>query len=117
MNSKLNKIQKWPELASEANWSTGALASNTRVSVRTLERFFNEQMGKSPTMWLSEQRQRRAMELLREGFSVKEVASRIGYRHSSTFSREFKKHWGTFPTILLSTSSPIGQQMSRKDII
>jgi AraC-like DNA-binding protein len=97
MNTRLNQVQNWPELARAANWSASALARRCGVSVRTLERYFLRNMGKSPKVWLAEKRQLLAIELLREGSTVKETAGRTGYNHASTFSREFKKHWGSCP--------------------
>lgn len=111
MNTKLNHIQNWPELARQAKWSVSAMARLCRVSVRTLERYFLKQMGKRPKAWLAEQRQKLASELLRDGSTIKEAANSIGYQHASTFSREYKKHWGNCPA--MPTSVPeLGQPMN-----
>jgi transcriptional regulator GlxA family with amidase domain len=98
MNTKVNHIQNWPELALQAKWSASALAKKCNVSLRTLERHFVKHMGKSPKKWLSEQRQLRAVELLQDGNSVKETAGYLGYKHATHFSREFKDHWAYLPT-------------------
>jgi AraC-like DNA-binding protein len=55
-------------------------------------------MGQSPKKWLTEQRQKRAVKFMHDGNSVKETADHIGYKHTSTFTREFKKYWGSAPT-------------------
>jgi AraC-like DNA-binding protein len=99
MTPHLAHIQNWPELARQAQWSASALAKLCKVSLRTLERHFHKQMGKSPKVWLVEQRQQQAMGLLKAGRSVKEAADGAGYQHASTFSREFKKYWGNCPVI------------------
>jgi AraC-like DNA-binding protein len=39
-----------------------------------------------------------AVELLRDGSSVKETAAILGYEHATHFSREFKKRWGHSPS-------------------
>jgi len=98
MNTKLNQTPNWPDLAKQANGSVSGLAKCAGVSVRTLERHFLRQMGKRPKAWLIEQRQHRAVELLRHGNSVKEIAGNLGYVHASHFSREFKKYWACSPT-------------------
>jgi len=98
MNSKLNHFQNWPEMAREAKWSASELAKKCGISVRTLERHFLNNMDACPKKWLIEQRQKRASELLCAGSTVKEASYQIGYRHASTFSREYKKHCGSFPT-------------------
>jgi AraC-like DNA-binding protein len=109
MNTKLNHIQNWPELARVANWCANTLAKNCSVSLRTLERYFLKEMGKCPKAWLSEQRQQRAIKLLQDGSSVKETAGRLDYKHPHHLSRDFKEHWGNCPTnktISVRTQNP-----------
>jgi AraC-like DNA-binding protein len=98
MNSLLNHIQNWPELAQQANWSASALAKLCGVSVRTLERHFLRLKGKRPKAWLAEQRQQQAVELFQDGSTVKEAASCLHYKHPSHLTNDFKKHWGNCPT-------------------
>jgi len=86
------------DLARQANWSTALLAKECGVSVRTLQRFFAKRIRTSPKVWLAEKRRRRAVELLVQGSSVKETAMLVGYKQASTFSREFKKRCGRYPT-------------------
>ena len=96
---KLDDSRDWLALAKQANWSVTKLARLCNISVRTLERHFVKAMGKSPKTWLLEQRQRQAGELLREnGRSVKEIASKLGYKQAHHFSLEFKRYWGVCPT-------------------
>jgi len=100
MNSELNHIQNWTDLAKETNWSASALATKCGVSVRTLERHFLRQTGKSPKTWLTDERMRRAAELLQDDSSVKEVATRLGFTNQQHFSREFKRQKGCPPSQL-----------------
>jgi AraC-like DNA-binding protein len=99
-NLRLTQIQHLPELARQAKWSVTRLAKSSGVSVRTLERHFRETYGETPKAWLVEQRHKQALKLLRAGASVKEAAARIGYRHATTFAREFKKFFGEYPQVL-----------------
>jgi len=98
MNTRLNHIRNWPELAREANWSAAALAKMCGVSVRTLHRFFLMKEGKNTKIWMAKQRQRHAIELLGVGSSVKETAFLLGYKQSANFARNFKKHFGVCPS-------------------
>jgi AraC family transcriptional activator FtrA len=98
MNHKLNQIQDWQARARQTEWSVAELAKRCNVSVRTLERHFVKEMGKSPKTWMMEQRQQQAAEPLQAGSSVKETASNLGYKHSTHLSRDFKEHWGICPT-------------------
>jgi AraC-like DNA-binding protein len=112
--SRLDKFQDWEGMVQHSNWCAAALAKQCRVSVRTLERYFRQKMGRSPKAWLDEQRQRKAVELLSRGLSVKETAICLGYKHSTHFSREFKKYWGLCPT--RSNSSDPGNRKCRVSV-
>jgi AraC-like DNA-binding protein len=98
VNTKLRHIEETPNYAREAHWSVTKLAKIYNVSPRTLERHFIETIGKSPKVWLTELRQRQAIELVRRGFSIKEVSLRLGYSHPQHFSRVFKEYWGCRPS-------------------
>ena len=98
MNAKLNQIQDWLRVARRAGWSVKDMASYCRVSKRSLERHFIKKMGLTPKEWLKGCRQRQAVELLRDGSSIKETAAELGYKHSTHLARDFKNHWGCCPT-------------------
>jgi len=98
MNSHLNYIQNWPELARESKWCVNTLAKRCNVSVRMLERYFLKKMGKCPKTWLTEQRMLLAMELVNSGSRVKEAAIRLDYKQQSHLSNEFNQFWGFYPT-------------------
>jgi AraC-like DNA-binding protein len=99
MNTRLQHIQNWLDLAQQAKWSAAALAKKCGVSVRTLERYFLKNKGTTPIVWLAEQRQKQAWKLLRDGSSVKETAAHLGYKQPGNFSRKFRKHWGCCPAV------------------
>jgi transcriptional regulator GlxA family with amidase domain len=109
MNARLANIQEWAELARQARWSVVKLAELCGVSERTLRRYFQENRRQGPKAWLAAQRHMQAIELLRDGSSVKETALEVGYQNPETFSREFKKHWGQCPFEMAhkSTASPV----------
>lgn len=98
-NSRLKHIQNWPERAREAKWSASALAKQCGVSGETLRQYFLKLIGKTPGVWLAEQRQHLALELLRDGSSIKETAASLGYKQQTNFTRKFKEHWGTCPSL------------------
>jgi AraC-like DNA-binding protein len=106
MNTRLNKIQNWPELARQAGYSPIKLAKNCGVSLRTLQRFAIQKTGKSPKLWLAERRQLDAVEELKKCSCLKEAASNLGYKHTHHFSRDFKAHWGYCP----AQPAPMGAQ-------
>ncbi len=98
MNTRLNHVQNWPELAHQASWSAAKLAKKCNISVRTLHRYFLKTMGKNTKTWLAEQRQRNAHDLLRKGSSIKETATCLGYKQPTNFTRKYKNHWGICPS-------------------
>jgi transcriptional regulator GlxA family with amidase domain len=108
---RLKHIQNWPELAREAKWSASKLAKQCGVSVRTIHRYFLKYVGKNTKTWLAEQRQHYALELLRDGTSIKETASCLGYKQQTNFSRQYKSQMGACPSLqqtqLLSAVSTV----------
>jgi AraC-like DNA-binding protein len=97
MNTKLNHIQNWLELARQANWSCGKLAKSIGVSTSTLRRHIRKHMGKSTKALLAEQRQCDALKKICDGASIKAAASSLGYKHPTNFSRAFKSRFGICP--------------------
>jgi transcriptional regulator GlxA family with amidase domain len=97
-HNKLKQIQDWPERARAARWCATTLAKDCGVSLRTLERHFVKEMGKSPKQWMSDQRQHRAFELVQDGSSVKETAGLLDYKHQNHLTNAFVKQWGHSPT-------------------
>ena len=102
MWSRLSRITNWTELAEAANYSAKRLAVECGVSSRQLERFLPKVTGQTPQRWLNEVRQRKAIELILSGQSIKEVSYHLGYKQSSHFSRDFKRFHGVAPTKILA---------------
>ena len=111
MRSRLNRIVNWEQIAEESLYSTHALAKIVGVSVRQLERYFEEENRGRPHEWLNQLRQTRAMQLLNSGRTVKEVANQLGYKQASHFSREFKRYHSIAPADV----SALGNQKSQID--
>lgn len=117
MNIHLNKIQTQPELVLEAKWSASNLARKCGVSLRTLERYFLQELGKTPKAWLLEKRQQRAFEMLREGRSIKETATYLGYKYPTHFARAFKNFWGSYPVCYKLAFSDRKTRVCRKMVV
>jgi AraC-like DNA-binding protein len=114
MNSKLNHVKNWPELARHSNWCAAALAKLCGVSANTLRRHFLQHTRKTPGAWLAEQRQHQAIKILQDGSPIKETAMRLGYKHQTNFTRKFKEFWGTCPS-LQSPAHLNKTQMAKND--
>ena len=91
----------WPKLARKCGYNAGKLARICGLSLRQLERYFEEDYGRSPCDWLKEQRMVAARHVLRETKSVKGTALQLGYKQESHFCKSFKSCYGITPTKML----------------
>jgi len=104
MSHKLKQIQDWPKRARAAKWCAVMLAENCGVSLRQLQRHFRRQFGRTPQDWLNEQRLKAAPPKLLSGSPVKVVASKLGFKQSSHFCREFKAYHKLTPSEFVALS-------------
>lgn len=100
MNTKLKHVQDWPERARQAKWSASALAKLSGVCVRTLHRYFLKKMGVNTKIWLAEQRLHKALDLLRDGSSIKETSTALGYKEPGSFTRRYKNQMGSWRRLM-----------------
>ena len=91
-------MDNWVEQAKAAKFRARDLARGCGISVRQLERYFLQKHRKTPQQWLDELRQREALPMLQEGFSVKETADALGYQQPHNFCRAFKRFHGIPPS-------------------
>jgi AraC-like DNA-binding protein len=87
-----------------------ALCAEAGVSVRTTERVFRKEIGIDFESWRRQVRLTKAVELLVSGFSIKEVAYKVGYCQSSAFVEMFRRTFGTTPKAWISALESLGQQ-------
>lgn len=106
MSSRLEQIKDWSALAKTANYSATTIAFKCRVSTRQLERFFQTKMGASPHKWLRDLRMRRAVELICEQTTMKEIAAELGYKDPAHFAHDFKEYFGMPPSLYPRNNPP-----------
>jgi len=83
----------------------GETVNRLPISADHLRKLFSKATGKTPLDYMTHLRLDEARHLLRiGGFSVKEVAVRVGYRDQYYFSRLFHKVCGMSPTEYVRTS-------------
>ena len=93
-----NRRPLWFRLTPRAAYKVQNLARICGISVRQLERMFQEDFGRAPKAWMVEQRMIAARHLLMESGSVNMTAKALGYSDSSAFSRDFRNAYGLTPT-------------------
>lgn len=75
------------------------LASVINLSEKYFIAFFKKTMGITPTSFITQVKMKKALEYLYEqNYSVKEVSALVGYADVYTFSKAFKKMYGTSPS-------------------
>lgn len=86
-----------------------ALCAEAGVSVRTIERTFRREIGSSFDLWRRQVRLTKAVELLVSGYSIKEIAHKVGYCQSSAFVEMFRQTLGTTPKAWISALESLGR--------
>lgn len=75
------------------------LAASVNLSEKYFITFFKKTMGVTPINYITQLKMKKALEYLHEqNYSVKEVASLVGYPDIYTFSKAFKKVYGISPS-------------------
>jgi AraC family transcriptional regulator of adaptative response / methylphosphotriester-DNA alkyltransferase methyltransferase len=76
----------------------GTVAAEIATSRRQLQRVFAEVGGTNFRAYLSEVRMRHALELLKDGMPVGQVARRVGHGEAAQFRNTFRRHYGASPS-------------------
>jgi AraC-like DNA-binding protein len=103
------RIEDWQRMAAETAYQAARLSKKVRLSRRQLERHTQKLFGRSPQAWLDEQRLIKAATVLKERRSVRASAYALGFKQRSHFSRQFKKHYGVWPTEYLAINGDPGR--------
>lgn len=95
--SGLLTIREWEQVARDAEFSPGKMATLCAISERQLQRLFQQHLRCTPSRWLRELQCRLAKQLISQGYSNKAAAAELKFASESHFCREFKKVFGTSP--------------------
>ncbi|MDT8911437.1 helix-turn-helix domain-containing protein [Amycolatopsis sp. PS_44_ISF1] len=96
--SALEPLLSWLEDNASRELTLEDIAAQARMSTRTLNRRFREQVGTSPLQWLHRARVRQAQYLLEvTGHSVDRIAGQVGFGSVTAFRERFKRVVGTSP--------------------
>lgn len=80
------------------------LARLAHMSVPTFHTHFKAVTATSPLQYLKAIRLTRARQLLQAGDAVKSVAHLVGYESESQFSREYRRYFGSAPSLFRTTA-------------
>ncbi|WP_218167141.1 GlxA family transcriptional regulator [Cedecea sp. P7760] len=97
--SSLQDLQRWVLTNLESIRGVGQMADYISLSVRHLNRIFQQEMGVSTGDWLEQAKISRARELLVGQLPVKTVAARCGYSSTEVMRRAFIKVTGMSPAV------------------
>jgi AraC-like DNA-binding protein len=85
------------------------ICADAGVSVRTVQRIYQRELGIDIETWRRQVRLTKAVQLLVDGHSVKEVSFSVGYQQSSTFVDAFRRAFNATPkawTAALCAAAP-----------
>jgi AraC-like DNA-binding protein len=94
----LSKAMEVMHSGLDRNWSVASLAREARMSRSAFALRFRTVLGQAPLEYLTQWRMYKAGAMIRSNnTSFSEVASAVGYRSESSFSRVFKREMGAAP--------------------
>ncbi|WP_433062003.1 GlxA family transcriptional regulator [Dactylosporangium sp. CS-033363] len=100
----LAPLLAWLEANAHRDLSLSDMAAQAGLSVRTLNRRFHDETGRSPIQWLAAARIRRAQELLETtGHGVERIAHLAGFPSPTNFREQFKRTTGVTPQAYRAT--------------
>lgn len=86
------------------NISLGIVAKEVYLNESYLSRSFKKYKGMSFTEYITKLRMKKAIELMKTGKSINEIANEVGYTDYRSFSLNFKKYTGYIPREYLKKS-------------
>lgn len=92
-----SRLEQTIEERLEKDISLDYLSDRFQVRPDVLSRTFRQLMGKSYTEYVKEKKLSRAVDLIREDYSIKDIASRLGYGSPQYFIKVFKEIYGVTP--------------------
>jgi transcriptional regulator GlxA family with amidase domain len=95
--NQLRDLIAWIDEHLDRDLSMVVLANRANVSERTLHRRFCAALGVAPATYVDSARLERARQMLEEGFDVKIVAQKIGYKSELGLRKAYLKRFGVSP--------------------
>jgi len=89
--------ESWEQLARLAEFRSQKLAAMLNVSIRTVQRHFQQHYQMTLIVWLRSVRLKDGFSRIASGEQIKAVAFDLGYKQLSHFSRSFRRFFGIAP--------------------
>jgi transcriptional regulator GlxA family with amidase domain len=100
----LAAVLKWLEAHAHEDLTLADVAAQAGLSVRTLNRRFHEETGRTPMQWVTGVRIRRAQELLETtDHGIDRIAHLVGFASPAQFRTQFKRLSGVPPQAYRTT--------------
>lgn len=94
---RLNDARAWVVSHYAEDLTISKLGRQVGLNKNKLTEGFRELFGTTVQGLLVDQRMQAALELVREGLPLEEIAERVGYGSSASLVRAFKRHYGSPP--------------------
>jgi transcriptional regulator GlxA family with amidase domain len=100
----LGAVLQWLEVHAHEPLTLAGVAAQAGLSVRTLNRRFHDETGRTPMQWVTAVRIRRAQELLEStDHGVDRIAHLVGFASPAQFRAQFRRHAGVTPQAYRTT--------------
>jgi transcriptional regulator GlxA family with amidase domain len=94
----LAAVLQWLQTHAHHDLTLADVAAQAGLSVRTLNRRFHQETGRTPMQWVTGVRIRRAQELLQTtDHGIDRIAHLVGFASPAHFRTQFKRHSGVPP--------------------
>ncbi|ORB29952.1 GlxA family transcriptional regulator [Mycolicibacterium parafortuitum] len=96
--TELDSVLAWIEENAHRDLTLMDIAAEAAMSVRTLNRRFQAEVGQTPMQWLTGVRVRRAQELLeRSAHGIERIGRDVGFASAANFREQFRRLSGVAP--------------------
>lgn len=96
--TRLDDLLAWLETEAHRDLTLDDVAARAAVSVRTLNRRFQDETGQSPMQWLAGVRVRHAQQLLEStDLAVERIGREVGFASPANFREQFRRLAGVSP--------------------
>lgn len=81
------------------NYTEHDIADILCIGYENFRKNFKKEVGVSPMVYRNQQRMNAAKTMLLSELPIAEIGERLGYTDAFTFSKQFKKHCGKYPSV------------------